>query len=37
MTTKLASVTDEVANIVRQILEEKFGDTIAFHPIEVIP
>ena len=37
MTTTLAAVTDEVANIVRQILEEKFGDTIAFHPIEVIP
>ena len=25
MTTKLATVTDEVANIVRQILDEKFG------------
>ena len=37
MTTKLATVTDEVANIVRQILEEKFGDTLVFDPIEVIP
>ena len=37
MTTKLESVTDEVANIVRQLLEEKFGDTIVFDPIEVKP
>ena len=37
MTTKLATVTDEVANIVRQTLEEKFGDTLVFDPIEVIP
>ena len=37
MTTKLASVTDEVADIVRQILQEKFGDTLVFDPIEVIP
>ena len=37
MTTTLATVTDEVANIVRQILEEKFGDAIVFDPIEVRP
>ena len=37
MTTTLATVTDEVANIVRQTLEEKFGDTLVFDPIEVIP
>ena len=37
MTTTLATVADEVANIVRQILEEEFGDTIVFDPIEVIP
>ena len=37
MTTTLATVTDEVANIVRQILEEKFGDSLVFDPIEVIP
>ena len=37
MTTALATVTDEVANIVRQHLEEKFGDSLVFDPIEVIP
>ena len=37
MTTTLESVTDEVANIVRQTLEEKFGDSLVFDPIEVIP
>ena len=30
MTTKLATVTDEVANIVRQTLEEKFCDSLVF-------
>ena len=37
MTTTLESVTDEVADIVRQNLEEKFGDTLVFDPIEVRP
>ncbi len=37
MTTTPTTVTDEVANIVRQFLEEKFGDTIVFDPIEVRP
>ena len=37
MTTTLATVTDEVANIVRQTLDEKFGDSLVFDPIEVIP
>ena len=37
MTTTSATVTDEVANIVRQTLEEKFGDSLVFDPIEVIP
>ena len=37
MTTTLATVTDEVADIVRQNLEEKFGDTLVFDPIEVRP
>ena len=37
MTTTPTTVTDEVANIVRQTLEEKFGDLLVFDPIEVIP
>ena len=37
MTTTPTTVTDEVANIARQHLEEKFGDSLVFDPIEVIP
>ena len=37
MTTTPKSVTDEVAKIVRETLDEHFGDTIGFDPILVIP
>ena len=37
VTTTPKAVTDEVANIVRQALENHFGDMIVFDPILVMP
>ena len=37
VTTTPKEVTDQVIKIVRQLLDEHFGDTIGFDPILVIP